>query len=46
MNKQDADRMIESYVRKLYGFAMSRLGNISEAEAYRQGVFTEKGPSL
>lgn len=32
MNKQDADRIISSYVKKLFGFAMSRLSKIDEAE--------------
>ena len=32
MNKQDADKNIASYVKKLFGFAMSRLSKIDEAE--------------
>ena len=32
MNKTDADRIITDYVRKLFGFAMSKLSSISEAE--------------
>ena len=32
MNKQDADKIISSYVKKLFGFAMSRLSKIDEAE--------------
>ena len=32
MNKQDADKIIVSYVKKLFGFAMSRLSKIDEAE--------------
>lgn len=32
MNKQNADRIISSYVKKLFGFAMSRLSKIDEAE--------------
>ena len=32
MNKQDADKIIASYVKKLFGFAMSRLSKIDEAE--------------
>ncbi len=32
MNKHDADAVISSYVRKLFGFAMSKLSSIDEAE--------------
>lgn len=32
MNKHDADKIISSYVKKLFGFAMSRLSKIDEAE--------------
>ena len=32
MKKQDADRLIEGYVRKLYGFAVSKCGNAEDAE--------------
>ena len=32
MNKQDADIIIASYVKRLFGFAMSRLSKIDEAE--------------
>ncbi len=32
MNKHDADKMISSYIKKLFGFAMSRLSKIDEAE--------------
>ena len=32
MNKLDADVIISSYVRKLFGFAMSKLSRIDEAE--------------
>lgn len=32
MNKQNADKIIASYVKKLFGFAMSRLSKIDEAE--------------
>jgi len=32
VKKQDADRLIEGYIRKLYGFAVSKCGNIDEAE--------------
>lgn len=32
MNKHDADKIIGEYTRKLYGFAMSKLGNPEEAE--------------
>lgn len=32
MNKQDADEIIASYVKKLFGFAMSKLSKIDEAE--------------
>ena len=32
MKKQDADKLISSYIKKLFGFAMSRLSKIDEAE--------------
>ena len=32
MNKYDADKIISSYVKKLFGFAMSKLSKIDEAE--------------
>lgn len=32
MNKHDADKIISEYVKKLFGFAMSRLSKIDEAE--------------
>lgn len=32
MNKQDADKIITSYVKKLFGFAMSKLSKIDKAE--------------
>ena len=32
MNKYDADKIISSYVKMLFGFAMSRLSKIDEAE--------------
>ncbi len=32
MNKNDADKIISSYVKKLFGFAMSKLSRIDEAE--------------
>ncbi len=32
MNKNDADKIISSYVKKLFGFAMTRLSKIDEAE--------------
>ena len=38
MNKTDADRIIESYVKKLFGFAMSKLSNYSEAEELAEDI--------
>lgn len=38
MKKTDADRIIESYVKKLFGFAMSKLSNYSEAEELAQDI--------
>ena len=32
MKKQEADKLISSYIKKLFGFAMSRLSKIDEAE--------------
>lgn len=32
MKKQDADKLISAYIKKLFGFAMSRLSKIDEAE--------------
>ena len=32
MNKHDADKIISSYIKTLFGFAMSRLSKIDEAE--------------
>ncbi len=32
MNKQDADKITASYIKKLFGFAISRLSKIDEAE--------------
>ena len=32
MNKHEADKIISSYVKKLFGFAMSKLSKIDEAE--------------
>lgn len=32
MNKQDADKIISLYIKKLFGFAMSKLSKIDEAE--------------
>lgn len=32
MDKQKADELIFSYIRKIFGFAMSRLSKIDEAE--------------
>lgn len=32
MNKHDADKIISSYIKKLFGFAVSRLSKIDEAE--------------
>lgn len=32
MNKHDADKMISSYIKKLFAFAMSKLSKIDEAE--------------
>ena len=48
MKKQDADRLIEGYIRKLYGFAVSKCGNIDEAEELAEmlrdlGLVTPKG---
>ncbi len=34
MNKNDADRLISGYVRKLFGFARQRLSDIAEAEEF------------
>ncbi len=34
MNKNDADRLITGYVKKLFGFARQRLNDISEAEEF------------
>ena len=32
MKKQEADKLISSYIKKLFGFAMSRLSSIDKAE--------------
>lgn len=32
MDKQQADRVIQDYIKPLYGFALNRTGNIAEAE--------------
>lgn len=32
MNKQEANKIIAVYVKKLFGFAMSKLSKIDEAE--------------
>ena len=32
MDKKKADELIFSYIRKIFGFAMSRLSKIDEAE--------------
>ena len=32
MNKIDADKVISSYIKKIFGFSMSKLSDISKAE--------------
>lgn len=38
MKKSDADRIIENYVKKLFGFAVSKLSNYSEAEELAEDI--------
>lgn len=32
MDKQQADRIIQDYIKPLYGFALNKTGNMAEAE--------------
>ena len=41
MNKRDADIIIGEYVRKLYGFALNKLGNPDEAEELSARIIAE-----
>jgi len=46
MNKYDADKVISSYVRKLFGFAMSKLSKIDEAEELAAEITVQVYQSL
>lgn len=41
MNKQQADKIIASYVKKIFGFSMSRLSSIDEAQELSQKILLE-----
>lgn len=46
MNKHDADKIIASYVRKLFGFAMSKLSKIDEAQELAAEITVQVYQSL
>ncbi len=46
MNKHDADNIISSYVKKLFGFAVSRVSKIDEAEELAAEITLEVYKSL
>ncbi len=46
MKKQDADRIITEYYKKLYGFALSKISNIDKAEELASQITLEVYSSL
>ncbi len=46
MNKSDADKIISSYVRRLFGFAVSKLSSIEEAEELAAEITLQAYESL
>lgn len=41
MNKLDADKIIEEYIQKLYGFSVNKLGDPDEAEELSARIVAE-----
>ena len=41
MNKIDADRLIVEYQQKIFGFAMSKMRNIADAEELASNIMLE-----
>jgi len=46
MEKQEADKLIAAYIRRLFGFAVSRLSDINEAEELAEEITVQVYESL